>query len=262
MKAFEDFVSYLEEQSDTLMEAQDTLEGIGDEVAEIEKRGRDGVSEIYNQVKEALVSQRQEEIDKLEEINSSIEEAQSKLVDQIQKQIDEARQERENKKTETEIADKERRLAYLKMDTSGANATEIASLEKEIAESRENYTDSLIDQQLEELRDANEKAAEQRQMQIDIANAQLEAYTNSAEIWEEIGTIVTESLTAVANGSDFASTVAGQLIAKAADVDTMNKYDKEDFYNGLEKSAKEGAIYEGFVSITGTGGTNTISGLA
>jgi hypothetical protein len=63
----------------------------------------------------------------------------------MQKQIDEARQARDNEKTENEISDKEARLAYLMRDTSGGNATEIASLQKEIAEAKEGYADSLVD---------------------------------------------------------------------------------------------------------------------
>jgi hypothetical protein len=66
----------------------------------------------------------------------------------MQKQIEEARQARENEKTENDIADKEARLAYLMRDTSGGNAMEIAQLQKEIAEQKEGYTDSLVDQQL------------------------------------------------------------------------------------------------------------------
>jgi hypothetical protein len=37
---------------------------------------------------------------------------------------------------------------------------EIAALQKEIAEQKEGYTDSLVDQSLQDLQDANEKAAE------------------------------------------------------------------------------------------------------
>jgi hypothetical protein len=73
--AFEDFISYLEEQADTAKEAQDALDDIEDSVDEIQKRGRDSTSEIYNQVKEGLIQERQEEIDKLQAINDAIQDA-------------------------------------------------------------------------------------------------------------------------------------------------------------------------------------------
>jgi hypothetical protein len=55
--------------------------------------------------------------------------------------LDEYRQNRDNEKVEEEIVEKQRRLAYLQQDSSGANALEIMELQKEIDESQENYTD-------------------------------------------------------------------------------------------------------------------------
>jgi hypothetical protein len=61
----------------------------------------------------------------LSEINDSITDSSSRLLDSMQEQIDEYRKNRDNQKTEEEIAEKQRRLAYLQQDTSGANALEI-----------------------------------------------------------------------------------------------------------------------------------------
>ena len=259
---FEEFISYLEEQTDTAKEAQDALDDIEDSVDEIQKRGRDSTSEIYNQVKEGLIQERQEQIDKLQAINDAIQEAQSALVDQMQKQIDEARQARDNKKTENKIADKETRLAYLMRDTSGGNAMEIASLQKEIEETKQGYTDSLIDQQLQSLQDANEHAAEQRQEQIDLAQAQLDSYTNSAEIWSEVKKLVDAGFQQVAQGVPFVETEAGKLAMIGEEVEAMNPFEAEDFATELNNAAKEGAIYQGFVKVTGEEGVTTIAGLA
>ena len=261
---FEEFISYLEEQGETYQESLDALYDIEDEVSEIEKRGRSATSDIYNQVKEGLIKERQEQIDQLQTINDSIQDAQSALIDQMQKQIDEARQARENEKTEQDISDKEARLAYLMSDTSGGNAEEIASLQKEIAEDKEGYADTLVDQQLQSLQDANELAAEQRQQQIDLAQAQLDAYVNSGAIWAEVQQKVNEGFAAVANGVSFSETTAGQLAQFSEDIATMNPFEKEDFIMALDSSAKEGAIWSGFVSVTGsetTGEDTTISGL-
>jgi hypothetical protein len=69
----------------------------------------------------------------------------------MQEQIDEYRQNRNNEKTEEELSDKQRRLAYLQQDTSGANALEIMQLQEELDEATEDYTDTLIDQKISEL---------------------------------------------------------------------------------------------------------------
>jgi len=39
----------------------------------------------------------------------------------------------------------EARLAYMRRDTTGANASEIRALEKQIEDERQNYADTLID---------------------------------------------------------------------------------------------------------------------
>jgi hypothetical protein len=167
-EGFEEFISTLEGLRDQWQEAEDKLENIDDSVEEIRDRGKDEYFDFEDQIKKALIGERQKEIDKLSEINDSINDTNSRLLDSMQEQIDEYRQNRDNEKTEEEIADKQRRLAYLQMDTSGANATEILNLQKEIDEAQEDYTDTLIDQKISELQKQNDQAAEQRQRQIDI----------------------------------------------------------------------------------------------
>jgi hypothetical protein len=54
------------------------------------------------------------------------------------------------------------------------------------------------------LQDANEAAAEQRQQQIDIAQAQLDTYAESSAIWQEVQQILLQSQTEAAASDDFA----------------------------------------------------------
>ena len=81
------------------------------------------------------------------------------------------------------------------MDTSGANALAILDLEKQIAEAEQSYEDSLIDQSLQELEDANQKAAEQRERQIAIAEQQLEIEKNSPEHQRDVTAYLDDFLT-------------------------------------------------------------------
>lgn len=190
----QDFISALEEQQKLLEEELDAIESIEDATWEIFDTGKDEYVDLENQIKDALVESRQREIDELSEINNSINDANSAILDSMQKQIDEERQLRDNQKTEEEIADKEARLAYLRQDTSGANALEIMKLEKEITDQKQDYTDTLIDQKISELQEQNDLAAEQRQSQIDILQAQLDWYSSSAQIWNEVHNLMEEGL--------------------------------------------------------------------
>ena len=182
-QGLEDYISALEDKFDSLYHAEEAaaeaLDDIRDYVADLQ----DEYLNAETMIKDAIVSSYQEQIDKLSEINDSINDANSKLLDAVQSSIDQMRQDRENEKTEQELSDKERRLAYLRQDTSGANTLEILELEKELEEGRQDYTDSLVDQKISQLQDQNDYAAEQRQQQIDIMTSQLEWFQESGEIF-------------------------------------------------------------------------------
>ena len=182
----EDHISQLEEWMDSLEEAQDSLQEIEDAVQEIKERGKDEYFNLEDRIKEAVTQFYQAEIDNLAAINDSINSTNERLVDAIQSSVDKMRQDRENAETEEEIADKQRKLAYLQQDTSGANDLAILQLQDEIEQAQQDYTDTLIDQKISELQEQNDKAAEQRQQQIELAQAQLDHYIESGEIWQEV----------------------------------------------------------------------------
>lgn len=182
----EDYIAQLEEWMDSLEEAQDSLQEIEDAVQEIKERGKDEYFSLEDRIKEAVTQFYQSEIDNLTAINESISDTNDRLIDAIQSSVDKMRQDRENVETEEEIADKQRQLAYLQQDTSGANDLAILQLQDEIEQAQQDYTDTLIDQKISELQEQNDKAAEQRQQQIELAQAQLDHYIESGEIWQEV----------------------------------------------------------------------------
>ena len=241
---WDEFIATLVENEETIHTAEDEIENIDDTTEELLEEGREESSDYFNRIRDALVAQRQEEIDALSDINDSVQEAQDALYDQIQKSIDEERQARENEDTEEAISDKESRLAYLRRDTSGANALEIAALEKELAEEKEDYRDTLIDQALTNLQDANAEAAEQREKQIALLEAQLEAYENSDEIWEDVATIFATSMEMILGGTDFQDTPMGQLLREYEVEDqNLNPYETKDWEDENKTDSTKAAIY-------------------
>lgn len=184
--AVEEYLSQLEDWFDDMYEAEDNIIDIDEQIREINERGKQEYFDLEGQIRDALVNERQKEIDKLDEINTSINDTNSKLLDAMQDSIDQQRKVRENEKTEKDLADKQRRLIYLQQDTSGASDLEILALQKEIDEASEDYTDTLIDQKISELQKQNEEAAEQREKQIEILQAQLDNWLESGEIWKKV----------------------------------------------------------------------------
>ena len=179
-KEFEDFIGTLEENRDNLQDLQDAIADAEDTIKERISNSRSSYVDIINQIKDALVGQRQQEIDKLSTINDTIKDVQDSLVDKLQEQIDDQRSARELDKTKSDLDDKRAQLNYLK--ASGGSQLKILQLQKEIDEASQNYTDTLVDNALEAMQTANDKAAKQREEQINLATAQLDAYKESQEL--------------------------------------------------------------------------------
>ena len=185
-EAVEDYISKLEEIQEKMNEAEKSLLEIDGKIREIIDQGKDEFKDFEQQIFDALVSRYQKEIDKLTEISEAITDANSKLIDSMTNAIDKEREARDNEKTETELADKQKQLDYLQSDTSNANAKQILDLEKELAEGQEDYTDQLIDQKIDELKEQNDKASEQRQVQIDLMTKNLEMAQETGALWQEV----------------------------------------------------------------------------
>ena len=213
----EEFEGYMDDTNDTLME-------INNQVAELAKTYQDAYITGLNSIKDALVEVRQKEIDKLSNLNDTINDSNSRMFDAIQKAIDDERQSRENDKTEEDIANKEKRLAQLQMDTSGGNQLEILQLQKEIDEAREGYQDSLVDQQLSRMQEDADAAAEQRERQISLLEEQLEIDQLNGEIWNQVFDLWNNGF--ASDGKLDWSSPLGQLLRETADYQSMSDAEK------------------------------------
>ena len=209
----EDDLTEIAGNFETLSEDVSKLTEINNQIRTLDKNRKEMVKKLIDtqhefkqQLYDAIVSLKETEIEKLENINSAINDANSKIVQSIQTAVSDQRQQRQNEQTEQEIMDKQERLAYLRMD-SAANANEIAQLEKEIADAQLNYSDSLVDQQINKLQDANEKAQEQREEQIKILQEQLDYEKTIGSIWSviEFGGDKQAALTAARSAAGYSS---------------------------------------------------------
>lgn len=237
----EDYVSQLEEWFDSLEEAEDKLNDIEDRIEEVKELGKEEYLDFENTVKDAITFAYQEEIDKLSEINESINDTNSQLIDAISKQVNRIRQQRENERTEQELREKQRQLLYLSQDTSGTNDMAILELRKEIEEGTVDYTDTLIDQKIDELQMQNDEAAQQREQQITLMQAQLDHLIKSGEIWDEVYSLMDEGLDPEAGlirGSRLE-----QILKSAENFDGMSKVQQMDWLKELQQQAAQAVVY-------------------
>lgn len=238
--AFEDFVGRLEELIDEVQDSQTTLEEIEDLTEDIKNRGREQYLELQDRIKNALVEINQRQIDTAEKINESIKSAQDELLNKIQEEISETRQIRSNQEKEQELEDKRQRLNYLRRDTTGANATQIKQLEKELSTGEQQYTDSLTDQTLSNIQKANQKAEEQRQEQIEIMNNQLTRWQETGAIWETVNASIQEGFD---NPDNFLNSQVGGLLATAENKRALSELQQADWEKDLENQAKLAELF-------------------
>ena len=236
----EEYISKLEELQDEIESASDELDDIEDRILEIYELGKDEYFNLENEIFDAIVNERQSEIDKLTAIDESINDTNQKVIASIQSEINKIRQDRENEDTEQEIADKQRRLVYLQQDTSGANALEILQLQEEIRTAQQDYTDNLIDQKISELEEQNDVAAEQRQMQIRILEKQLEHDQETGAIWDAVYSLMNEGLSAngLIRGSKLES-----ILKDSNNWSGMSELSKVEWLGDLETEIKAAVNY-------------------
>lgn len=240
-EAVKDYISQLEEIESKMDDAEDALDDIIDEIEELKKVGKDEYDDLESRVLDALVAREQEKIDKLSLIDESINDANSKLINSIQSNLDKIRQDRQNEETEQSIEDNERRLAYLQQDTSGANALEIQQLQEELATQKQDYTDTLIDQKLSAIQEQNDKASEERQYQIELAQAQLEEMQKNGEFWNEAYRLIKEGTDAT--GKLVTNSALTELLKDGEAWESMSNIQKMDWLSELENTTKAAMVY-------------------
>ena len=240
-KRVEDFISNLERIEGEIENAEDGLDDIEDRILEIYEQGKDEYFDLEDKIYDAVVNARQEEIDELSAINDTLTDTNQKIIDAMSKEIEKMRQDRENERTEQDIADKQQRLAYLQQDTSGANAMEIMKLQEEISNSQESYTDSLIDQKINELEEQNDKAAEQRQQQIDVLQTQLEHDQKVGEIWKQVYALWQTGIDS--DGKLINNSNLEEILKNSENFDGLSEQSKMNWMGELETQMKAAVSY-------------------
>ena len=219
------WVDSLKGQYETSQEQIEGLQNTLDSIEELEQQGKDAYYELRNMAKEAVLGQMQKQIDLQQQTLDATRDANAQLIEKIQEQIDDNRQARANQEAEENISNLQAQQSYLAMDTSGANTLQMQGLDKQIADAEQNYQDTLVDQALQNLQDANAKAEEQRERQIELAQSSLDAYTLSNEFQADIDNALHEML---AGGTDWSNSNLGQLITQQF-TEGMSEEEKADW---------------------------------
>ena len=232
--AIEAYISRLEELEGQIEDIDTQIEDFQDKVTELQKEGMQDYLDFEQKVYDAIVNQQQQLIDDYQNLSDKINDSNSKILDSIQRSIDLQRQIRDNTKTEEDLNEKEARLAYLRQDTSNGNLMEIKQLEEELGDDRQNYEDSLIDQQLERLTQQNDDAQTARERQIELMQAQLDYSSKNGEFWNQTYELLSTGFSA--DGKLSQASQLWNLLKKDEGWKGMSKFGKLNWQQEISKA--------------------------
>lgn len=240
----EDYISKLEELRDAMWDAEDAMLDAEEQIEEMKEDLREKLEELKqayldfeDRIVEALVAQRQAEIDELQEVYDLMSESNNSVLSAIQEVINEQRRLRELEEQKADIEEMQRRLAMLRQDTSGASDLEIKALEEQIGDAQQSYTDSLIDQAIDEMGTANEKAEEQRQQQIDLLQHQLDWDKENGKFWTQVNELLSTAINP--DGSLNNNSPLVELLKNTEGYKAMSEFGKQNWWTNLQKTVAE-----------------------
>ena len=162
---------------DAYNKSKDKVEEYSKALEQNFKALEDTFKSIYESIKtvedkliEVRMAAEDKELEAVKEKYEAIKEEDNKYLDSVRKMIDKEREIRDRSKQEEDVKDKEKKLAMMKMDTSGVYATDIQALEKELEQDYQQLEDDAVDRKIQELED--------------MQNAQAEAYDKEIEYLE------------------------------------------------------------------------------
>lgn len=240
----EDYIGKLEELRDAMWDAEDAMLDAEEAIEEMKEDLREKLEELKqayldfeDRIVEALVAQRQAEIDELQEVYDLMSESNNSVLSAIQEVISEQRRLRELEEQKADIEEMQRRLAMLRQDTSGASDLEIKALEEQIGDAQQSYTDSLIDQAIDEMGTANEKAEEQRQQQIDLLQHQLDWDKENGKFWTQVNELLSTAINP--DGSLNNNSPLVELLKSTEGYKAMSEFGKQNWWTNLQKTVAE-----------------------
>lgn len=176
----------INELLDQIDDNNDKLKDRLDEAEQIRKDARDKVIDLQDKVVEVLKEKYQEEIDATKDKYSALEEADNDYLDALEEAIEKQRKLRDRENSYEDLAQKERKLALLKRDTSGTNQKDVLSLEDEVQQDREKLLDDEVDSLIDSMKEMYETQKEARDAEIEY----LENVLDAADLYKEAAEII------------------------------------------------------------------------
>ena len=229
---FEDSVSRINNLWETLYSQVANQEELLQKLSEERNYYIDNAISVEKELYNAIVENYQREIDKKKKQYDELKQLDNEYLQSVRENINKEREMRNDAEKKKSYQQNIQRAQLLQMDTSGTYRAELASLNKEIKNQRDELYDDLVDKQVEAL----EKEIEARHEMYDKEVAAMEErlnymQENSILIWEQVNNIISEGseamMSVLENTTTFMNSneLERQKIRENWELSTKNAYE-------------------------------------
>lgn len=145
------------------------------------KANYEAITKIEDKLIEARQAAEDKELEIIKNKYDTIKDENDKYLENIQEMVDKEREIRDRADREQDVKDKEKKLAMMKMDTSGIYASDIRALEQELEGDYRDLEDDAVDKAISDLE-------KEYQTQAEILDKEVEYLESSLEYRREIMT--------------------------------------------------------------------------
>jgi len=196
VKAYNDELKAVQKYTKGVQDSLDKTQNINKEIYE-------NVIELENKLIDVIQKKEDKELELTKKKYDAIKEEDNKYLDSVRKMIDKERALREQKNDEDAVRDKERKLAMMKMDTSGIYSSEIRALEKELKQDYQDLSDKAVDRMVDQLEEENNARAEAMDKDVYYTETTLERKRElMTDYYEEIKQLDTDLVTWFMNNDE------------------------------------------------------------
>ena len=231
-KAFEEEFDLWNEYKNESNDIQDEIQAIQKERIVYQEESLKNYVSLQEDLISTLKSLSQEEVDTIKAKYDAIEEADNKYLDALSDAIEKQRKLRDLETSYTDLAAKEKQLALMQRDTSGANQSEIQSLTDEIDTDRQKLLDTEVDNLVDSLKELYEQQKEARDAEIEY----METVTESADHFAQWAQEIMATWTS-------AEDMSAWYLQNNPDVQDMTVEQTESYLNELSKNYSAYAQY-------------------
>ena len=203
------------EQLNTVIENQDRRNQILQAIV-------DNQLSVQQDVLKAIESREQKLIDELQDQRDALEDSTQRFIDGLTDQLKEERQMYENEETQRELVKLRRQVAILQR--SGGSASQIRSLQDQIAAKQQDQYFDQQEQQIAAIQKASDLQIERLDSQIDLMTKALEYQKENGLLWQEVYQVMLSTPQQIRqfimqNTPDFQSASALDVAQKIRDID-------------------------------------------